>query len=367
MFLKRKKITIIILLFISLLQPLTLIKAAKIIPGTPLPIGKEDGDRSVSAVLDEQKGLVKIYGNGLMKNNENEASLRWFSGYEDSIKTIIIEEGVTSIGDFAFGGNGQIYTEKKLSNLTNVKISNTVENIGRGAFYGAKSLSYIDIPGSVKEIGAHAFNFALNLSEVTLHEGLKRINEGAFMNCPNLKSIIIPKGISTINENVFDVNLRNITLPKTLKEIKSGAFKGQINVTIYSKNTTIEHDAFPPNSIISCYKGSLTEQSARDKGNLIINHIKEKNSVIKSPKPSVQVKRKKLIIKCAAVSNAVGYQIRYSKNKSMKDAKVVNKRSYISKKMKPGTVYYVQARAYDTIIRDKIQGKWSKAVKVVIK
>lgn len=363
-----KKVTVLIVLFLFFsVLPSSELKAERIVPGVPLFIGTEVGGKNLSATLDLSSGKVKVYGEGFMKPNVGEETLRWFYGYEKEVKEVEIAKGVKSIGDYAFGGDTQANTKGKLPNLSKVSFANTVEKIGAGAFYGAKSLREIEIPGSVKVIGSQAFNLAVNLSKVTLHEGLETIENGAFMNCTSLHSIIIPNGISSIPENVFYRNLQEITLPKTLKVVKANAFQGQINATIYSIDTTIEENAFPVGSIITCYKDSLTEKSAIEKGNLVIEHIKEKSSVIKSPKPNVKVKRRKLIIKCASVSNAVGYQIRYSKNKNMKGAKIVNKKTYISKKLEAGSVYYVQARAYDTIIKDKIKGKWSKKVKVTIK
>lgn len=365
----QKKLSVLLALafVLGVTTPSARAKAEAIKPDIPLSIGVESGENSVSMTFNVKKGSVHVYGTGEMKPNVAEHSLRWFHGYEDAVKSLSIERGVKSIGDYAFGGDGQSDTKGKLPFLKKVKIAGTVEKIGRGAFYGARSLKEIDIPGSVKEIGSHAFNMASGLTKVTLHEGLEKIGNGAFMNCDSLKKIIIPDGITIIPDSIFYKSLQEITLPKTTREIKSGAFQGQINATIYSKDATIEEGAFPPGSIITCYKGSLTERSAKEKGNLSIAYVKEKTSVIKSPKPSVKVKRHKLIIKCAAVSNAVGYQIRFSKNKNMRNATVINKKSYISKKLKKGDVYYVQARAYDTIIKDKINGKWSKTVSVKIK
>lgn len=343
------------------------VSAAKIVPGIPLPIGDHTKNSNVNATFNLDKGVVNIYGSGDMGKNVNLPTLRWFSSFEKDIKKVTIEKGVTSIGDFAFGGNGSEQTDKVLPNLKKVKISNTVRKIGEGAFYGAKSLREIDIPESVEEIGPHAFNSAISLEKVILHEGLKKIGTSAFMGCTSLTSIIIPEGITEIEGDTFHKSLNQITLPKSIHEIKKNAFKAPINAIIYSKNVTIEKEAFPDGSIITCYKNSFTEKSALEKGNITIRYIKEKTSVIKSPVPKIKVMRNKMLITCSAISNAVGYQIRFSKNKDMKNSTVVNQKKYVSKKFKTGTTFYVQARAYDKIIGDKINGKWSKKVKVVIK
>ena len=71
----------------------------------------------------------------------------WYSD-RDKIKKVIIEDGVTNIGNDAFTGS---------SNLTSVEIPNSVTSIGDGAFYGCISLTSVEIPNSVTSIGESAF------------------------------------------------------------------------------------------------------------------------------------------------------------------------------------------------------------------
>lgn len=354
-----------LVLLISLTFPQT-IQAERIVPGTPLIIGVERGENAVRATFNRKKGSATIYGNGKMADNYNEPTLRWFGGYEKDVKSLVIEDGVTSIGDFAFGGNSQATTKEAFPKLKKITLGNTIQKIGIGAFFGARALKKIEIPSSVETISSYAFKDNLSLSSVKLNEGLKTIGEGAFAGCEKLKTIIIPEGVRVINSDTFHRALTSITLPKSLNEVKEDAFRGIVNATIYSKDAAISENAFPKGSIITCYKDSLTAKSALDRG-LTVRYIKEKTSVIKSAPPKVSSKRRKLIIKCATVSNAVGYQIRFSTNPNMKNATTIGKKEYISKKFKVGTTFYVQSRAYDTIIGDKIKGKWSKKVKVVVR
>jgi hypothetical protein len=80
-----------------------------------------------------------------------------FNEYNSNIKTIVIQDGVTTIRDSIFG----------CSSLANVAIGNSVETIGWSAFSGCSSLAEITIPNSVTTIGDGAFSGCTSLTTVT--------------------------------------------------------------------------------------------------------------------------------------------------------------------------------------------------------
>ena len=81
----------------------------------------------------------------------------WY-GVKESIKNVVIENGVTSIGMMAFFGS---------TGLTSVTIPNSVKSVGYGAFQGCAKLTSITIPGGVTSIGTYAFKGCGNLTSVT--------------------------------------------------------------------------------------------------------------------------------------------------------------------------------------------------------
>ena len=104
-----------------------------------------------------------------------------------------IPDSVTTIGEHAFGGCG---------NLTSVTIPNSVTTIGEGAFYYCDSLESVTIPNSVKTIGEEAFYLCESLNSVTIPNSVKTIGEEAFCKCNNL-SEKTKKRIKSINQKAL--------------------------------------------------------------------------------------------------------------------------------------------------------------------
>ncbi|MDR3011991.1 MAG: leucine-rich repeat protein [Chitinispirillales bacterium] len=108
-------------------------------------------------------------------------------GLNRSIKSIVIEEGVTHIGDGAF-----MYCWS----ATSATIPNSVVSIGRGAFWGVGFTS-VTIPNSVTSIGKLAF-FRTGLTSITIPNSVTSIEERAFAECDHLASATIPGGVMEI-------------------------------------------------------------------------------------------------------------------------------------------------------------------------
>ena len=100
----------------------------------------QNGDGSVMATLSDD-GTLTISGNGEMKDWRNSSDGAWYDNRE--IKNVIINNGVTSIGKFAFS---------YCSNLISITIPNSVTSIGSFAFCRCTSLTSITIPNSVTSI-----------------------------------------------------------------------------------------------------------------------------------------------------------------------------------------------------------------------
>ena len=98
------------------------------------------------------------------------------------------------IGDKAF---------MECSNMTAVKMSGKLKNIGKDAFKGC-GLNVITIPPSVSSIGTSAFADNTDLKEIKLSYGLTTIADKAFSGCRNIENVYITASTPPIaNDNVF--------------------------------------------------------------------------------------------------------------------------------------------------------------------
>ena len=143
-----------------------------------------EGDGSNLTWVLYNDGVLEISGTGAM------ASWGWnsapWSSYLDIhssnvIKSVIINAGVTSIGDFAFH-----CAYNKGAVLTSITIPDSVTSIGKDAFYGCTNLTNIDIPNSITSIGRYAFENCTGLTSITIPNSVTSIGEGAFKNCTGL-------------------------------------------------------------------------------------------------------------------------------------------------------------------------------------
>lgn len=115
-----------------------------------------------------------------------------FSG-DFTIKKVIIKDGVTRIGNYAF---------QACRNLEEVEIADTVTYIGVVAFDFCTSLKHIRIPGSVKVLEQEAFSESA-LETIEIGNGLERVELMAFLYCQNLKKIALPESVEYIGDCAF--------------------------------------------------------------------------------------------------------------------------------------------------------------------
>ncbi len=136
----------------------------------------------------------------------------------DNFTEVIIPEGVTEIGEYAFAET----TVKKIT------LPESLTKIGDYAFY-MSTLEEIVIPSGVKEIGYSSFDRCLNLEKVTLNNGLEKIGERSFMLCSMLSDIEIPDTVTEIGGEAFmGTGLYSVTIPASVASLGSGAFSNCI-------------------------------------------------------------------------------------------------------------------------------------------
>ena len=205
---------------------------------------------------------LTISGSGAMYDYDDSSECPWNS-YAEEIETIVIGNGVTSIGDHAF---------ENCDALTSITIPASVTSIGEYAFSGCDNLesvtfaegshltsigedafsdtglTSITIPASVTSIGVDAFSGCDNLESVTFAEGshLESIGESAFSDCTGLGSITIPASVTSIGEDVFlncDLASMAVEAGNTVYDSRNGCNaiieKSTNTLIIGCKNSTI--------------------------------------------------------------------------------------------------------------------------------
>ncbi|MGN1115232.1 MAG: leucine-rich repeat domain-containing protein, partial [Candidatus Ornithomonoglobus sp.] len=115
----------------------------------------------------------------------------WYSYY---ILSLVINEGVTSIGNAVF-----CYC----LSLASVEIPDSVTSIGDDAFHMCTSLTDAEIPGSVTSIGDNAFLNCYRLRNVQIPDSVITIGSGAFSGCNSFTSVEIPDSVTNIGDSAF--------------------------------------------------------------------------------------------------------------------------------------------------------------------
>ena len=160
-----------------------------------------------------------IFGTGVIPDN---ISGEWKS-YDDSFINLVIENGITTIGDYAFSG---------CFNLVKVNIPDSVTSIGNSAFHNCNSLSEIIIPEFVTTIGHYAFQYCHGLITLNIPNSITSIGIGVFCDCSNLLEITIPHGITIIGNSTFYgcTSLVNVNIPDSVTHIGESAFDNCVSL-----------------------------------------------------------------------------------------------------------------------------------------
>ncbi len=176
---------LLVLMMVISIIPMSKIKAcAETISGTC-------GDNLIWT-FDKSTGTLNISGTGDMHGYYYDKPM-WFD-YEDSIKKVVVDDGVTSIGDYAF---------YSCENLISVKLGNNIRIIGDYAFYYCTSLKNITIPNSVEKIENNAFDFCTSITSISLPDSVMFLGEYAFYFCEKLSTLTIGSGLSGIGNYAF--------------------------------------------------------------------------------------------------------------------------------------------------------------------
>ena len=217
-------------------------------------------------------GTLFIQGMGLMDDYYSSVDQPW-SGYYNQVHNVIIGEGVTSIGDYAFSD---------CSNLTTITIPSSVTTIGHHTFWRCESLTSVTIPDSVTSIKYSAFSGCSGLTSVTISNNVTSVGLRAFEGCTavsyvkvtgagnmssdicqvwgssmnSLKAVDIESGITSIGSFFGHCSsLTSITIPDSVTTISDFAFEGCTELTsVIIPNISIASSTFRGCTAISYVK-----------------------------------------------------------------------------------------------------------------
>ena len=155
-----------------------------------------------------------------------------YAFYGSPFTSISIPEGVTCIGDYAFGD---------CSNLTSISIPTGVTDIFRYTFENCSSLTSINIPSNVTQIWMGAFYGCSSLTSINISNKVTSIGESAFERCTNLTTVVIGKLVASIGENAFYMSNKITSVYANREDpiyIHPGLFPKAASATLYVPNGT---------------------------------------------------------------------------------------------------------------------------------
>lgn len=265
-------ITAMLVLLLALLTG-TALAADEEIAGADFNDGKMHWSISADHVL-------TISGTGEMPNYSDSVNAPWYS-YRSQIESIIVEDGITALGSYAF---------YYCSEAASIDIPDGITTIPGSCFYGCSSLNSIILPDSIQFLGYDSFSSCSQLKSITIPEGVTELNLSyVFYGCNSLKSISLPSTLKNFTGDLLDCTsniyfngslnqwlhisfgnrnsfhnssihillyingekLTNLTIPESITSIPEYAFQCvQLNsVTIPDSVTSIGEDAFYSSSV----------------------------------------------------------------------------------------------------------------------
>lgn len=164
---------------------------------------------------DEEMELV-IYGSGAIPAYTSSEATPW-TNYSMNIAKIIIEDGVTAVGDYAF---------EYFYSLKEVQLGNDVKKIGKEAFSGSSKLATINFPAQLESIGENAFS-STDLQIVRLPDTVTSVGANAFAYCSSLRDVVLSAGLTELASGVFNCanNITRIVVPASLKKAADDNFE----------------------------------------------------------------------------------------------------------------------------------------------
>lgn len=173
--------------------------------------------------LNTEDSVLTITGYGELNNNScTYCNIFSESSYATYVKTVILPNGLTSIGGWAFIG---------CNNLIDITIPNTVISIGSNAFKGCTKLTSVVLPNSIREIWNSAFSGCYSLTSINIPPSVEYIDQGAFSGCNSLPIIDNVRFADTYLVEMVDKSATSCIIPENTRFIDRLAFRGCSQLT----------------------------------------------------------------------------------------------------------------------------------------
>lgn len=212
--------------------------------------------KNIDFSFDENTGELTLFGSGPLGGNYDGKLSPW-PFENDQIRSVVIEDGITTVGYGLF---------RKCANLTTVSLPDTVTVLREYAFSECPRLETVSLPNTLTKIGERVFYDCPKLRDLVLPDTLTSIGNYAFYNCQSLESIVIPESVTTLEWGAFShcSGLTEINLPIGMPLVPDRLFIGcekLRSVYIPATVTKIECEAFDRcNSLTDIYFGGTVQQ-----------------------------------------------------------------------------------------------------------
>lgn len=238
--------------------------------------GADEGGENLKWTLDNN-GVLTISGSGAMKDYPRYENQRpdWYLNHKDSIRSVVLDNKITHIGDYAFDkctniesvryteytGNAGVALPESVTTIGvhafsdtgvtgTLKLPEHLTEIDSLAFYHCRKLNgELKLPDTVKEIGGFAFNSCGFTGKLDLPASLEKIGNDAFESCSGLTGkLTFPSKMNEIDFSIFHgTGITEVVIPSSIKTVRDGAFENCMNlkkVYLPTEMPTIYNQAF---------------------------------------------------------------------------------------------------------------------------
>ena len=247
--------------------------------------GADNGGENLRWTLDNN-GVLTITGSGAMKDYTWDENVRldWYVYHKDDIHSVVLDNRITHIGDYAFDkctniesvrytgytGNAGVALPESVTTIGvhafsdtgvtgTLKLPEHLTEIDSLAFYHCGKLNgELKLPDTVKEIGGFAFNSCGFTGKLELPASLENIGNDAFESCSGLTGkLTFPSKMNEIDFSIFHgTGITEVVIPSSIKTVRDFAFNSCMNlkkVYLPTKMPTIYNRAFMNCSDVKFY------------------------------------------------------------------------------------------------------------------